>query len=188
MVCYCTWHYLDMPTTNRSNVHDIILICLLQTEVLYRALSLYTYYKPKYCTGHYRQIFNSSALKQLNGLSCQHYTHFQHISATTKRSSKKLNTGLMQKVMLTEIQVFRNVMLCRRVVTDVSKHRSTVSFRANQWNNTNLRLIHPGDEPNTVAPVSRQRSAISLSWLRTCLLCSHHKVPPTNTPCSRPHP
>lgn len=79
------------------------------------------------------------------------YIHLQYILATTKRSSKKLNPGLMQKVMLTKIQVFRDVMLCRRVVTDVSKHCSTVSFRAKQWNNPNLRLIHTGDEPNPVS-------------------------------------
>ena len=30
LVCYRTGHYLDMPITNGSTVHDIIFICLLQ--------------------------------------------------------------------------------------------------------------------------------------------------------------
>ena len=38
----------------------------------------------------------------------------------------------MQKVMLTEIQVFWDVTLRRRVVTDISKHRSTSVFRVKQ--------------------------------------------------------
>jgi len=121
-VCYRTGHCCGMSITKRSTVQGIIVKFSIHLHL------------------------NSSTVSHVGT-----HIHFQHISATTKRSSKKLNPGLMQKVMLTEIQVFRDVMLCRRVVTDVSKHRSTDSFRAKQWNNPNLRLIHPGDEPNTVS-------------------------------------
>jgi hypothetical protein len=108
------------------------------------ALSWYAYNKPKYRTGHYRgmPITNGSIIVKflihlhLNSSTVWHVgtcLHFQHISATTKRTSKKLNTGLMQKVILTEIQFFLDVTLCRRVVTDVSKHRGTFSYTAKQW-------------------------------------------------------
>jgi hypothetical protein len=131
-------------------VHDI-LICLLQTEALYMALSSNLLF---ICT----QTVKRSLMWAL------------HILATTKRSSKKLSTGLMQKVMPTEIQVFRDVMLRRRVVTDVSKHRSTVSFRAKQWNNPNLRLIHPGDEPDTVISTCQSPKISNIAVIASNLL------------------
>jgi hypothetical protein len=129
-VCYRKWHYLDMPITNRSIVHGIIVKFFIHLQ------------------------WNSSAVSHVGTYIRMYlyiHTHISNTSQPPLNSSKKLNTGLMQKVMLTEIQVSRNVMLCRRVITDVSKHRSTVSFRAKQWNNPNLRLIHSGDESNTVS-------------------------------------
>ena len=85
----------------QSTVQGIIVVCLLQTEVLCRALPWYAYYKPKYCTGHYRgmpitnrgyygQVFNSSALKQFNNLS-RRYVHTTFPTYISNTSQPPLN-------------------------------------------------------------------------------------------------